>query len=68
MVEIADAPETAEDVLRARGYVPDIPRRIWSASVCDEDVADEVRWASIMLYCGRREPDVRRITWCERYA
>ncbi|HXG55591.1 MAG TPA: hypothetical protein VNJ03_09465 [Vicinamibacterales bacterium] len=67
-VEVADAPESAEDVLRARGYVPDILRRIWSASVCDEDVADEVRWASIMLYGDRREPDVRRITWCERYA
>jgi len=68
MVEIADAPETAEDVLRARGYVRDILRGIWAASVCDEDVADEVRWASIMLYGDRREPNVRRMTWRERYA
>ena len=68
IVEVVDAPQSAEDVLRARGYVRESLRGIWSAAVCDEAVADEVRWASIMLYCGRREPDLRRITWSERYA
>lgn len=68
IVSAVNAPFSAKDVLKERGYRWDGLRRTWSATVSDEARADEVAWATLMLYAGRREPDVRRITWEERYA
>ena len=31
-------------------------------------IGDEIGWASLMLYGGRREPVVWRVTWKVRYA
>lgn len=68
IVDAQDVPISATDVLADRGYRWDAFRKVWSASISDEDVADEIAWASMMLYAGRREPAVRKVTWCERYA
>lgn len=68
IVDAQDVPISATDVLADRGYRWDAFRKVWSASISDEDVADEIAWASMMLYSGRREPAVRKVTWCERYA
>lgn len=68
IVDVPDAPFSARDVLRTRGYRWDPLRRIWSASVADAALADEVAWAGIMLYGGRREPVCRRVDWTQRYA
>lgn len=68
IVEVVDAPEAAHDVLRVRGYAMDETRGLWSASISDGAVADEIGWATIMIYRGRRGPDVRKVTWNERYA
>lgn len=68
VVDTAQAPFSAREVLRERGYRWDPGRRLWSAAVADEAVADEVSWATLMLYGGRREPLVRKVTWTERYA
>lgn len=68
IVDVLGAPESAEDVLRARGYAWEPLRGLWSASIPDGAVADEIGWATIMIYGGRRGPDVRKVTWCERYA
>ena len=67
-VDAVDAPFSAKEVLRERGYRWDPERRVWSASVTDDAVADEVGWARLMLYGGRREPVTRSIDWTERYA
>jgi DNA polymerase-3 subunit epsilon len=67
-VDAVDAPFSAKDVLKERGYRWDALRRLWSATVRDDAVADEIAWASLMLYAGRREPIVRRVTWEIRYA
>jgi DNA polymerase-3 subunit epsilon len=68
VVDVVDAPFSAKDVLKDRGYRWDGARRLWSVQVVDEAVRDEVGWATLMLYGGRREPKVRRVTWKERYA
>lgn len=66
-VEAVDAPFSAKEVLKERGYRWDAGRRLWSASVPEEAVRDETSWATLMLYGGRREPAVRRVTWESRY-
>lgn len=68
IVDAVDAPFSAKEVLKERGYRWDAERRLWSASVSDGAIADEISWASLMLYGGRRGPRTRRITWAERYA
>jgi len=68
IVEAKDAPFSAKDVLKQRGYRWDSDRRIWVATVPDGAVRDEVEWATLMLYGGRREPDFRRVDWHQRYA
>lgn len=68
IVDADDVPVSATDVLSERGYRWDEFRRTWSASIADDDVSDEIAWASMMLYGGRREPLARRVTWFERYA
>lgn len=67
-VDAVDAPFSAKEVLKERGYRWDPLRKLWSASITDDVVADEVAWAALMLYAGRREPVVRKVTWQERYA
>lgn len=67
-VSAVDAPFSAKDVLKERGYRWDGLRRTWFASVGEKALRDEMEWAALMLYGGRREPDVRRVTWEERYA
>lgn len=66
-VDAEDAPYAAKEVLKERGYRWDARARVWYAVVDDAGVSDEVAWASLMLYQGRREPPTRRITWKERY-
>lgn len=68
IVEVADVPITAVEVLVDRGYAWNGVRSSWSASIEDRVIGDEVRWAKIMLYGGRREPMVSRTTWVERHA
>lgn len=68
IVDAVEAPFSAREVLKERGYRWDAPRRVWSAQVADDEVGDEVEWARLMLYGGRRAPCTRRITWEERYA
>lgn len=68
VVDVDDVPVSAKDVLEERGYRWDPSRRAWSASIADEAVSDEIAWASMMLYSGRREPLARKVTWRERYA
>jgi DNA polymerase-3 subunit epsilon len=68
VVDADDVPVSAREVLLERGYRWDGFRRIWTASVDDDAVSDEIGWASLMLYGGRREPVARRVTWFERYA
>ncbi len=68
IVDADDVPASAADVLEERGYRWDAFRRTWSASISDEAVSDEIAWASMMLYSGRREPFARKITSRERYA
>lgn len=67
-IDAVDAPFSAKDVLRERGYRWDALRKLWSTSVADDAVADEIAWAALMLYGGRREPAVTKVTWRERYA
>ena len=64
-VDAKDASFSARDVLKSRGYKWDVYRKLWSASVGDDAVADEIAWATLMLYGGRREPVVRKVTWEE---
>ncbi|MEA1083695.1 3'-5' exonuclease [Sphingomonas sp. CD22] len=68
IVDAVDAPFSAKGVLKERGYRWIAERKLWSAAVADEAIADEIAWASLMLYGGRREPRTRRITWTERYS
>ncbi len=68
IVDAVEAPFSAREVLKERGYRWDPTRRVWSVQVPDETVRAEVEWASLMLYGGRRTPNTRRITWEERYA
>lgn len=68
IVDAVEAPFSAKDVLRERGYRWDAARRVWSVQVAADALKDEVDWAGLMLYGGRRGPDTRRITWEERYA
>lgn len=68
IVDADDVPVSAKEVLEERGYRWDSYRRTWSASIADEAVPDEIAWASMMLYSGRREPLVRKVTWGQRYA
>lgn len=68
IVDADDVPVSATDVLEERGYGWDPYRRTWSASIADEAVSDEIAWATMMLYSGRREPLARQVTWRERYA
>ncbi len=67
-VEAVDAPFSAREVLKERGYRWDAIRKIWSASIADDAVSDEIAWATLMLYGGRREPVSRHVTWESRYA
>jgi DNA polymerase-3 subunit epsilon len=66
-VDALDAPFSAKDVLKERGYRWDALRKLWSGTLRDEAVADEIAWASLMLYAGRREPVARKVTWEIRY-
>ena len=68
IIDAVDASFSAREVLRERGYRWDASRKLWSTTVTDTSPADEVAWATLMLYGGRREPSVRRVTWKERYA
>lgn len=68
IVDAVEAPFSAREVLKERGYRWDAPRRVWSVQIADHVVKDEVEWACLMLYGGRRRPATRRITWEERYA
>lgn len=68
IVDAVDVPFSAKGVLKERGYRWIAERKLWSAAVSDEAIADEIAWASLMLYGGRREPRTRRITWTERYS
>lgn len=67
-VDAAGAPFGAREVLRERGYRWDPRRRLWSVSVGEEALDDEVRWASLMLYGGSRRPAVTEVAWTARYA
>ncbi len=67
-VEAVDAPFSAKELLRERGYRWNAANRLWSASFADGAVQDEVSWARSAVYGGRREPAARRITWRERHA
>lgn len=68
IVDATDAPFSARDVLKERGYRWDAKRRVWTASVSEEALGEEIGWATLMLYGGRREPATRRVTWESRYA
>lgn len=68
IVEALEAPFSVKEVLKERGYRWDAERKLWAASVPGGAIADEILWASLMLYGGRREPRTRRITWSERYS
>lgn len=68
IVDAVDAPFSAREVLRDRGYRWDARLKLWSAEVSDEAVEGEIAWARMMLYGGRRDPAARRIDWAERYA
>lgn len=68
VVDAVDAPFSARTVLKERGYRWDALRKLWSASVSDDRVADEIAWSTLMLYAGRRDPVVRKVTWQQRYA
>lgn len=68
IVEAVDAPFSARDVLKQRGYSWNADRKLWSASISEESIVDEMSWASLILYGGRREPVTRKVTWNERYA
>jgi DNA polymerase-3 subunit epsilon len=68
VVDAVDTPFSAKEVLKERGYRWIAERKLWSASVPDEAIAEEIAWGSLMLYGGRREPRTRRITWTERYS
>ena len=67
-VDAVDAPYSAREVLKERGYRWDGQRKVWSASIDDLAIEDEVRWAKIMLYGNHREPVRRRVDWTQRYA
>lgn len=68
IVDATDAPFSAKDVLKERGYRWNAKRRVWTASVSEEALGEEIGWATLMLYGGRREPGKRRVTWESRYA
>lgn len=68
IVDAHDAPFSAREVLKDRGYRWDAARRVWSVQVADDAAREEADWATLMLYGGRRKPEIRRITWTERYA
>jgi DNA polymerase III subunit epsilon len=68
IVEVGASPFSAKDVLKEREYAWDPDVRVWSRSVPDLQLAEEVEWATVMVYGGRRAPETRRVTWTERYA
>ena len=68
IVDAEGAPFSAKDVLKERGYRWNDKRRLWCASIAEDAIREEIDWATVMLYGGRREPEYRRVTWRERYA
>jgi len=68
IVDAVDAPFSAKEVLKERGYRWDGYRRLWSTTIPEGGLQDEIGWATVMLYGGRREPVVRKVVWTERYA
>ncbi|WP_347092992.1 3'-5' exonuclease [Sphingomonas parapaucimobilis] len=68
VIDALDAPFSAKEVLKDRGYRWDPLRRIWSVVVREGGLSDEVEWATLMLYAGRRSPGTRKVTWEQRYA
>lgn len=68
IIDAVEAPFAVKDLLRERGYRWNGVGRYWSATLAEEEVEAEIAWAERSVYDGRRRPDVRVLTWQERYS
>lgn len=67
-LDAVDAPFSAKDVLKDRGWRWDAERKLWSTVVGGAALEEEVGWARMMLYGGRRGPVAREVDWTRRWA
>jgi DNA polymerase III subunit epsilon len=67
-VSAIDAPFSAKDALRARGYRWNADAKVWAREIEEAGLDDEVGWAIGSVYAGRGRPRFDKITWRERYA
>ena len=67
-IDVAGAPFEAGKVLQKRGYRwTDRPGR-WSRELPTNAWPTEADWVTLEIYGGLRAPQVREVTWRERYA
>lgn len=67
-VSAVDAPFSAREALKARGYRWNADGKVWTIEVDDGGLDAEIGWAVGSIYAGRGRPRFDRITWNERYA
>lgn len=58
----------ASPSLRKRRYRWDAARKTWWKDVRQDDLSDECDWVTQVVYQGRRLPELREITWRDRYS
>lgn len=68
VIDAFDAPFSAKDLLKERGYRWDADRKVWRLTMRDDEPALEQRWLSAHVYGGADRSSVRPITWRERYS
>ncbi len=68
MIEAVDAPFSAKDALKTRGYRWDGARRRWCREIGPDELDDELKWHASAVYHGHGRPIFRQMTWTERYA
>ncbi len=66
-IEAVEAPVSAVELLKARGYRWNPARRAWTLPASELQVSRERSWARNHVYSGTRDPLVRKVTWKERY-
>lgn len=67
-IEASDAPFSAREKLKERGYRWNATRRSWWRDVPHDARELEVEWACFEVYRGRGAPTCRAIDWTNRHA
>lgn len=68
LVEVRHSPYDARFALRGRKYTWESGAKTWWRHVPDAKLAEEQHWLVEEVYRGARAPEVRRVTWKERYS